>query len=130
MKLSEKQADFLWMVNDLLTWIRPVIETNNVLLKVIEWNRRMETQRQYVAEGLSRTLQSKHLISLAVDFGIIKNGKFLRESSIYTMMGEQWRNIGGRWGGEFQNLIDPYHFEYNEKRRKEYLDTLGGENGS
>ena len=124
MKLSDKQGDFLFMVNDLLTHIRPVIETNNMILKVTEWNRHLETQQRYMAEGLTKTLNSLHLQNLAVDFALIKNGKFLNESEVYDMMGEYWQSIGGRWGGEFTTLKDYYHFEYNHKRRQSFKEGL------
>ena len=121
MKLSEQQSDFLWMVHDLLTWVHPIISTSDVILKVVEWNRTIETQRKYLEKRLTRTLRSKHLQGLAVDFAVIKNGKYLTSSPVYDLMGIHWQNIGGKWGGEWDgewDIYDPYHFQYNIERRQ------------
>lgn len=127
MKLSEKQSDFLWMVNDLLTMIKPALSANGYLLKITEWNRTIETQRKYVKEHKSKTLRSKHLQGLAVDFAVIKNSKYLINAPLLHIMGNYWIEIGGVWGGEWSDPYDPYHFQYDEVRRVQYLidKTLG-----
>lgn len=121
MKLSEKQSDFLWMVNDLLTMIKPALSADGYLLKITEWNRTPEQQLEYYKKGLSGTMRSKHLKGLAVDFAVIEKGKYMTDVPLLHIMGNYWIKIGGVWGGEWLDPYDPYHFEYNESRRVDYL---------
>ena len=115
MRLSEQQIKFLKMVTQLLNHFIPIIEAMDMGIKVTEWNRTIEQQKQYVAEGSSKTLHSKHLIGLAVDLAIIDNGKFLRKHQIYEKMGAYWESLGGTWGGRW-TFGDVYHFEYGEDK--------------
>jgi len=117
MRLSEQQADFFNMVCDLGIYIRPLLERYGAIVKVTEWYRTIETQREYLALGLSSTLNSKHLKGLAVDFAVIRGGDYLADSPIYGLMGEYWESIGGTWGGRWTSPYDPYHFEYNKDKR-------------
>ena len=124
MKLSEKRHDFLWMRVEMLAWARPMIESNNMIIYEKELYRTPEKQLEYFKADKSSTLHSKHLIGLAVDIVLIKGGKFLVNAPLYRIMGQWWIDHGGRWGGEFKKPYDPYHFEYNEKRRKIYLEEI------
>ena len=124
MTLSDKRNDFLWMIVEMLNWVRPVLEQNNTTIYVNYWNRTVEEQERLVAEGLSSTMKSKHLDKLAVDFILIRGGKFIQKGPIYDMMGRWWQDHGGRWGGEWKRPYDPYHFEYNVKRRNAWRQTL------
>ena len=125
MKLSQKQSDFLWMVHDLLTYTKQIVNDpdtgTGIYIKITEWNRTKETQAEYVRKGVSSTMNSKHLVGLAVDFAVMRDGQFLKNSIVYLLMGIYWEKIGGTWGGRWTVPKDPYHFEYNEKKRQEYL---------
>ena len=117
MTKSEQRFDFLCMVTEMVAWVLPELGVRGAHMYVNEWNRDPETQKRYVAEGVSATLNSKHLDKLAVDFAVILNNKYQQGGPIYDMMGWWWMNHGGRWGGEWTKPYDPYHFEYNKKRR-------------
>ena len=123
MKLCEKQSDFMYMVDELLRYVQPLQECYGVIVKWTEMNRTLETQKAYVNEGMSQTLDSKHLINLAVDFAVIKDGKVFYECEILDDMGFYWESIGGTWGGNWEHFIDRPHFEYNEKSRKAYVES-------
>lgn len=121
MKLSEKQAAFC-------TMFARLVEKANELgtpFKVCEWHRTLETQRQYVASGRSKTLDSKHLDGLAVDIAIVVGGNIVENpkgevAPEYVALGKFWEEIGGRWGGRFGDHPatsrvegwDGGHFEY------------------
>lgn len=113
MRLSEQQADFFDMVCDLGIYIRPLLERYGAIVKVTEWNRTLATQREYLVKGLTKTLRSKHLKGLAVDFAVIKDGEYQVDSPILELMGKKWEELGGTWGGSWE-FYDPYHFEYKE----------------
>lgn len=50
--------------------------------------------------GLSNSLHKKRL---AWDFNLFKDGKFLKTTEEYQVMGEYWESIGGTWGGRFND---------------------------
>jgi len=119
LSLGEKQCDFTFMV------ARLIMQANALgyEIKVQEWNRLLETQKEYVAKGVSKTLNSKHLDNLAVDVYLYKNGKVIMGGEDYRALGVYWESLGGRWGGRFglegkpkaiQDIEmgwDPCHFE-------------------
>ena len=121
MRLSEKQSDFMWMVNDLLSYVSQL--DTKFYIKITSWNRTLIEQKLLLEQKRTKTLNSKHLSGLAVDFAWMDNGKPI-ETFLFLMMGEYWESIGGRWGGRWQvpnGDMDVYHFEYNEKGRREYV---------
>lgn len=59
--------------------------------------------------GRSKTLKSKHSDRLAVDINLFKDGK-LAKGEAYQPLGEKWKALGGRWGGDF-TFKDYGHFE-------------------
>ena len=126
MRLSEQQSDFMWMVYELLGFVRQIFFNpadhfiQDKYLKVTSWTRGPEEQKQLVDEGFSWTLNSKHLSGLAVDFIIIEKGQAIFESAIYGMMGTYWEDLGGIWGGNWKKR-DVFHFEYNLKKRQVFL---------
>jgi len=122
MKLSEMQSDFLWMVAELLTWAKPFMDTDDMLIKVTSWTRSPAEQLRYFNEGKSKTLFSKHLKGLAVDFAILKKGKFVTRAPIYALLGARWEQMGGVWGGNWK-FNDIYHFEYNKQKRRVSNET-------
>ena len=94
-------------------------------VKIQELNRTVETQKQYVAEGKSKTMNSKHLDKLAVDLVLFKDIELCPKED-YRIVGEYWESLGGRWGGRFGLEDKPKetrdkeigwdnpHFEYKE----------------
>ena len=54
-----------------------------------------------------------HVLWLAIDIGIIKNGQIeWAHVPEYDDLGEYWESIGGVWGGRWSSLGDIFHFEY------------------
>ena len=46
---------------------------------------------------------SLHEMSLAVDFNLFKDGKYLSSTEDHKELGEYWESIGGTWGGRFND---------------------------
>jgi hypothetical protein len=121
MGLRDKQAVFAGMLGKLLCKAeelgRPVF--------ILELYRSIETQKGYVARGVSKTMNSKHLSGLAVDLCFIEDvkddGKMNFKADEYRELGEFWESLGGRWGGRFGDDKtteeiegwDAPHFEYS-----------------
>lgn len=122
MTLREKQSNFATMVGKLL--FKALLLGTPVV--ILELYRSLETQRGYVARGVSKTLNSKHLEGLAIDLAflsdIMDDGKINYNQDKYRTLGEYWEGFGGRWGGRFGDDPatdkvegwDAGHFEFSE----------------
>jgi len=86
--------------------------------------RPLEMQELYVKTGRSKTLKGQHLVRLAGDLNIFKNGKLCTRDEIEPL-GDYWESLNtkNRWGGSWrgqveaqqqkgvQPFIDAPHFE-------------------
>lgn len=104
------------LVNEILFYID---------VSVIEGLRSVETQKQYVALGVSKTMRSKHLIGKAVDLYPYPVPRL--QSGEIDSNSEKWNQLGGvvltiaramgikvQWGGLWTSFIDKPHFEIKE----------------
>ena len=111
---------------DLQKLFGKVLESGLFDLTVVEGVRTLERQKQLVAEGKSKTLNSKHLDGSAVDVAIYKNGKIDWDDSkayyvlagiVYTLAKQE--GISVRWGGNWEcnqdyddtTFLDLVHWE-------------------
>lgn len=95
-------------------------------IKIHELNRDIETQKKYVVEGKSKTMNSRHLDKLAADLVLVKDGMVITDGEVFRPLGVYWESLGGRWGGRFglENLPraeqdaklgwDSPHFEFRK----------------
>lgn len=92
-------------------------------ISVIEGLRTLETQKSYVARGVSKTLKSKHLDGLAVDLypypvPRTKSGEIDSSSPKWEEMALVAYYCAGKigipnleWGGTWKSLVDKPHFQ-------------------
>lgn len=75
--------------------------------------RSLEEQKRLKAEGKSKTLKSKHLSRLAVDFNFFINGKLTYDKHKLQCLGDYWESLheDNRWGGNWTSFVDTPHFE-------------------
>ena len=72
--------------------------------------------------GLSKTMNSQHLKSLAADFVMFRDGDPVEagDDPDWLTLGEYWEHLGGTWGGRWDmssapgQQPDAGHFEYGE----------------
>ena len=96
--LSRRQADFTHAFARLVLYA----ESLGLKVKVQEWNRLESTQKEYVAAGKSKTMDSRHLDRLAVDLVLVlPDGQVLTSGEQFKTLGLYWEGLGGRWGGRF-----------------------------
>lgn len=79
-----------------------------------QWKRSLEEQKRLVQQGQSRTMNSRHLLGLAIDLLLFKGDRYLTKTEEYRELGEWWENLRpGRnvWGGNFDGFPDGNHFE-------------------
>lgn len=116
MSLTERQCAHTKRMAELIIYAISA----GLSVKVVEWNRLLATQKEYVDKGVSKTMDSKHLENCATDLYIIKNGAPTTNLEDYRVLGVYFENRGGRWGGRFGVAPndqatklgwDPYHFE-------------------
>lgn len=76
--------------------------------------RSAEQQALHVKAGRSKTMHSKHMQRLAVDFNVFKNGSLCTVDQIEPL-GEYWESLSPMavWGGRWKRLKDGPHFEFD-----------------
>jgi hypothetical protein len=57
--------------------------------------------------------RSYHKMRLAIDLNLFKDGKYLSKTSDHQVLGEIWEQMGGTWGGRFD---DGNHYSLGEDR--------------
>jgi hypothetical protein len=97
-----------------------VIYAESIGLKLTgTWLKRdLEIQKKMVANGLSKTLDSKHLKSVAIDLNVFKNDVLTFKKEDIEPLGTYWKSLHelNRWGGDFKGFGkdgDSGHFEMN-----------------
>lgn len=107
MTLREKQSLFCTLVAKLIVWCY----ANGYELTFGEI---LRTSAQAIANassgaGISNSL---HLLALAVDFHLFKDGVYLADTASYKSLGDYWKSLHPlcRWGGDFSSRPDGNHF--------------------
>ena len=130
-KKEKTRADQYREFMRMLTHLFIFIESFKWPVRLGEAHRPKEMAEIYAREGRG-IRNSKHIYSLAIDLWIYdtenpkqiiwinkddsKNNEKQKEAKrILNTLGNIWEELGGKWGGNFRNLYDPYHFEYPEK---------------
>lgn len=113
--LGEKSIANLVGVNrDLVAVVKQAIVLSTVDFAVHEGVRSIQTQREYVRTGVSKTMNSKHLIGQAVDLVPYIDGKLRWEwEPIYSIawaMAQAASSMGVRlrWGGVWDSTLNDY----------------------
>jgi len=71
-------------------------------------------QEKYVAEGKSKTMKSKHLERLAIDFNFFVDGKLTYNVEDVHILGEYWEVLNNKnEAGMFWEWKDVPHFQRN-----------------
>ncbi len=92
---------------------------------ITEGLRTRERQRQLVAAGASRTMNSRHLHGLAVDIAVRVGAEVRWDFPLYERMGDLIKDIAEElnipvvWGGDWPRFRDGPHFEL---KREHYPD--------
>jgi LAS superfamily LD-carboxypeptidase LdcB len=60
---------------------------------------------------ITRARTSTHNTGLAFDVVVIKDGKIIFDGPEYNTLGSLGETLGLVWGGRFEQLKDPYHFQ-------------------
>jgi peptidoglycan L-alanyl-D-glutamate endopeptidase CwlK len=78
-----------------------------------ELHRSLEQQQIHVKAGRSKTMNSQHMLRLAIDLMFFRDGQLTWDRAALAPIGEYWESLNpkNRWGGNFKSLVDVPHFE-------------------
>jgi peptidoglycan L-alanyl-D-glutamate endopeptidase CwlK len=109
MSLVNEQAAFF---QDVLK-LGAFINTTGLVVVGRELQRPVEMQKLYIQTGRSKTMNSMHLKSCAIDLYFFKNGQLTYDMSLLKPIGDYWESLHSRnrWGGNWKSFKDMPHFE-------------------
>lgn len=118
-KLSQRSLDRLKGVHpDLVKVVKRAIELTEHDFSVIEGVRSVETQREYVAKGVSKTMNSRHLTGHAVDlYPVGRPTPWERCVVVAKAMQKAADELDVPivWGGSWKSFYDGPHFELDRR---------------
>lgn len=109
MRLSQRQQIFTENIGKLIAYAY----SSGIRLTFGHAWRSLEDQKRLVADGKSKTLKSKHLSRLAVDFNFFINGKLTYKRHELQVLGDYWESLhpDNTWGGNWAEFVDTPHFQ-------------------
>ena len=115
MKLGEKQELFMRLLPRLLDRAHEL----GYNVRGGELERRPEMAKLYAEQGKG-TLNSLHILRLAIDLHLFKNGEYLTASEAHESLGQYWKSLHPlcRWGGDFKPKPDGNHYSIEHEGRK------------
>lgn len=107
MTLSEKQRLFTRLVGELIEFAYK----SGYELTFGETVRSPSEALKNMEEHIG-TSSSLHVVRLAIDFNLFKDGEFLTRSEDHKILGVFWEGLHPlcRWGGRFVNRPDGNHY--------------------
>ncbi len=109
MKLGTKQELFTSNVAKLIQYAESV----GLKCRMREVQRTAEQQNIYLQSGATKTKNSKHINSLAVDMYFASDGKIILNKADLQHIGDYWESLDSKnsWGGNWKKFQDCPHFE-------------------
>ena len=124
-QLSQRSRDRLKGVHpDLIKVVELAIKKTPVDFIVTEGLRTKERQKQLVAAGASKTMNSRHLTGHAFDVAALVGGSVRWDWPLYTKIAEAVKAAANElgveiiWGGDWKSFRDGPHFELDRRYYK------------
>ncbi len=80
-------------------------------MRYLQVRRDLKHQIQLTQKGRSQANLSFHNFQLAADVGLYHRGRYLKRSPRYNRMGQEAKQLGMFWGGDFVGFPDPGHVQ-------------------
>jgi hypothetical protein len=80
-------------------------------MRFLQAVRNLKRQQELKNSGRSQVFLSFHNFNLAADVGLYARRRYLRRSPRYTRMGQEAKQLGMFWGGDFVGFPDPGHVQ-------------------
>ena len=106
---------------DLVAVVERAAEMSEVEFIVTEGLRTIERQRQLVAKGASKTMNSRHLSGHAIDLAAKIDGEVRWDWPLYFKLAAAMKAAAKEllvsivWGGDWVDFADGPHFELNRR---------------
>lgn len=115
MTLREQRSLFARLLPRLLDYIHQ----NGYDVTIGEVVRSREQAKANAASGVGIS-NSLHIVGLAVDLNLFKEGRYLTDSRDHKFAGEFWKTLHplARWGGDFKSKPDGNHYSLEWRGRK------------
>lgn len=120
--LSQRSLDAMKGVHpDLIAVVRRAIKLTTVDFVVLEGMRTLAKQKQLVAKGASKTMNSRHLTGHAVDLGAWVGGQVRWDWPLYHKIAEAMQQAADELdiavisGANWETFPDGPHHELNRK---------------
>lgn len=120
--LNERSEKALVGVHpDLVAVVRRAAEIMPGGFILTEGMRTKERQRELFAKGLSKTMNSRHLVGLAVDFAPLIDGDVTWKWPAFPPVANAFKqaakelNIAIEWGGDWRKFKDGPHIELSRR---------------
>lgn len=118
---SRSQARLDGVHPDLIRVVKRAIQITQVDFGITEGLRTKERQKELVAKGASRTMNSRHLTGHAVDVVAYIGSEVRWDWPLYPKIAAAFRQAAKEervpitWGGDWPKLRDGPHFELDRK---------------
>lgn len=117
-RFSKRSLDNLVGVEpSLVKVVRKALEGSPLDFGISEGVRTLERQKELVAAGKSRTMNSRHLTGHAVDFFVLVDGKVTWEFKYYKEVADAFKKAAEElgveieWGGDWKSFKDGPHIQ-------------------
>ena len=106
---------------DLVNVVKLAILKSPVDFTVIEGLRTLERQKELVAAGASRTLNSRHITGHAVDLAAVVGKEVRWDWPLYSKIAEAMKDaalelkVTIQWGGDWKTFRDGPHFQLHPR---------------
>lgn len=120
--LGQRSLDRLKGVHpDLVRVVKRAIAESDLDFTVLEGLRTLERQKQLMAQGATRTMNSRHLTGHAVDLAPVINGAVSWDWPLYHRLAKvvkaaaEKEGVALTWGGDWRTFKDGPHWELSWK---------------
>lgn len=121
-KLSQRSRDRLQGVHpDLVKVVELAITKTPIDFAITEGLRTKERQKELVAKGASKTMNSRHITGHAIDFACFIGKELRWDWALYNQVGAVFKecakelNIPIVWGGDWKTFKDGPHVELDRR---------------
>ena len=107
---------------DLVKVVELAIKLSPHDFTITEGLRTVARQKQLLASGASRTMNSRHITGHAIDFAVLIGGKVRWDWPLYGPVADAFKKAAAQlgtpivWGGDWKSLRDGPHIELDRKR--------------
>lgn len=107
---------------DLISVVNLAIKKTPVDFTVIEGLRTAERQKQLVASGASKTMNSRHLTGHAIDLAAVVDGEIEWSWPLYSKIATAMKSAASElgikieWGGDWTSFKDGPHFQLSRSK--------------